>query len=208
MGIKTIAMMAAAACVLGISTGCVKQEEYDNMKATLEQKVADLETELSNTKDDLNAKIQSAEQRASTLAVELGAANDSVSVLQTDKTDLEGQLADANSRISSLDSQLEAANSRITAANNRVTAAQQDVSDMEYEVAEINRRYDMLRAMIIKLNNRTPDQFDIDLAAAGFGEGLDQLDTEEMGGMESMGGMEEPSSQSDLQSLLDEMGEM
>lgn len=218
MQIKTIAMMVVAGCAIGLSTGCIKQKDVDAMMAAKDAERAKSEAALNTTIAEKQSLYDAEQAKTRQLQNQLREASVELTELKDSSKDLKSKLDDANSKIDRLESSLESTKRQVQSAKDRADAAEGSLAAAQMETQETKRRFDMLRKALLDLNGKKPADLGIDLST-----GLDtSMDSSDMGGMSSadMGSMgsadtsgtDESSSSdegsSDLESLLDDMGNM
>jgi chromosome segregation ATPase len=164
MQIKSIAMLAVAGCAIGMLTGCgVPQDEHDAI-------VAQLNAEAQASEDALNAKLAETEAdltaelaKTSKLEVEI---QDTVARMDELKLAAEeaGELLVAEQeKVTQLKADLAAVTATVDASHQQALDAENERDLMEMEKIETQRRFDMLRAALLDLNNKNPDDLQIKL---------------------------------------------
>lgn len=197
---KAIATMAMAGCVIGLLTGCgVPQDKYDAMVAQLTNEKTEMETSLRATITENETALNSEKAKSRKLQNDL---NDSVERIK----ELNASSAEMNASVDGLKQQIADAQADLADVKDDLATAVQDKMDLldqcdslKMEAKEVQRRFDMLRAALLKLNKTNPDDLAIDLQNV--------LEANDMGGgvMQDEG---PSSSTSSLSGLLDEMGNM
>lgn len=209
MQIKTIAMMAIAGCAIGLSTGCVKQEDFDNMVKQKDAEKAQAVAELNNKLAMQKSEYDAAKEKARGLQNQLAEASARLSE-NKDKTEkLQTQLDDANDKISGLESSLKAAQEQVTNWKSRTQTAESEAATSKANAQEAQRRFDRLRLELIRLNKYKPAQLGIDLGdvedSTSSTNGMSATDT-------SSGGTQQKKSNdsgsASPQSILDNMSNM
>jgi hypothetical protein len=164
MQIKSIAMLAVAGCAIGMLTGCgVPQDEHDAIVAQLnaEAQASEdaLNAKLSETQADLTAELA----KTSKLEVEI---QDTVARMDELKLAAEeaGELLVAEQgKVTQLKADLAAVTATVDASHQQALDAEKQRDLMEMEKIETQRRFDMLRAALLDLNNKNPDDLQIKL---------------------------------------------
>ena len=170
MQIKSIAMLAVAGCAIGMLTGCgVPQDEHDAI-------VAQLNAEAQASEDALNAtlaetKSQLVAELAKTGKLESEIQNTAARIeelkLATDESN--NLLAAEQNRALQLEADLAAVTATVDSSHQQALDAENQRDLMEMEKIETQRRFDMLRAALLDLNNKNPDDLQIKLIVDDMG---------------------------------------
>lgn len=164
MQIKSIAMLAAAGCAIGMLTGCgVPQDEHDAIVAqmTAERQTSEdaLNVKLADTQSLLDA--ESAKTRK--LQIELNDSAERIDELKSSVTELTDTISGEQSKVSQLESSLAATKASVASAQQQARDAENARNVMEIEKQETQRRFDMLRKAILDLNKKNPADMGITL---------------------------------------------
>lgn len=164
MQIKSIAMLAAAGCAIGMLTGCgVPQDEHDAIVAqmTAERQTSEdaLNVKLADTQSLLDA--ESAKTRK--LQIELNDSAERIDELKSSVTELTDTISGEQSKVSQLESSLAATKASVASAQQQARDAENARNVMEIEKQETQRRFDMLRKAILDLNGKNPADMGITL---------------------------------------------
>jgi len=170
MQIKSIAMLAVAGCAIGMLTGCgVPQDEHDAI-------VAQLNAEAQASEDALNAtlaetKSQLVAELAKTGKLESEIQNTAARIeelkLATDESN--NLLAAEQNRALQLEADLAAVTATVDSSHQQALDAENQRDLMEMEKIETQRRFDMLRAALLDLNNKNPEDLQIKLIVDDMG---------------------------------------
>jgi len=174
MQIKSIAMLVAAGCTIGMLTGCgVPQKEHDAI-------VAQLTAEAQATEDALNAQLaetksslDSESAKSSKLQLELKNTESLIEELRNAAAEKADALVAEQDKVAQLESDLTAVKSTISSYQQQTADAESARDAMELEKQETQRRFDMLRKALLDLNKKNPEDLQIKLivgdmnAAAG-----------------------------------------
>ena len=164
MQIKSIAMLVAASCAIGILTGCgVPKKEHEAIVAELTanaQAAEDaLNAELNETKSSLDAE----QAKTAKLQIEVNDSVERIAELKSAADELTESVAAEQSKVAQLESDLAAVQATVAAANQATLDAENERDLMELEKQETQRRFDMLRAALLDLNERDPADMGIKL---------------------------------------------
>jgi uncharacterized protein YoxC len=164
MQIKSIATLVAAGCAIGMLTGCgVPKEEHEAIVAELTanaQAAEDaLNVELTDTKSLLDAELAKTRK----LQIELNDSVERIDELKSAADELSDSVAAEQSKVSQLESELAAVKAKVATAQQQTRDAENARNIMELEKQETQRRFDMLRAALLDLNNREPADMGIKL---------------------------------------------
>lgn len=164
MQMKSIAMLAAAGCAIGMLTGCgVPKEEHEAIVAELTanaQAAEDaLNAELNETKSSLDAE----QAKTRKLQIELNDSVERIDELKSTADELTDNVAAEQSKVAQLESDLAAVKATVAAAHQATRDAENERDMMELEKQETQRRFDMLRAALLDLNEREPADMGIKL---------------------------------------------
>lgn len=182
MQIKSIAMLVAAGCAVGMLTGCgVPQKEHDAI-------VAQLTAEAQATEDALNAQLAETKSsldaesaKSSKLQIEVNNSVARIDELKSAADALTDSLTAEQNKVSQLESDLAAVKATIASYQQQTLDAENARDAMELEKQETQRRFDMLRKALLDLNKKNPDDLQIKLivndmnapaAAAGASESV------------------------------------
>ncbi len=204
MQIKSIAMMAVAGCVIALSTGCVKQEEYDNMVTQLTSEKTAAVDEVKRELADKDSLLKAADEKVRTLTADLRDSSALNAELKEQVKELKTSIADANSKASSLESKLSSAKAGIKSAQAQASEAESARATAEMKAQETQRRFEALIENLIRLNKIKPEDVGFDSSLGGgmdMGSGMGS----DMG---SDMGMEDSQDGGSAADLLDEMGNM
>jgi len=201
MQIKTIAMVALVGCAIGLSTGCVKQEEYDNMVKQKDADKAQAVAELQNTISEKDSLLTAEQTKSRGLQNQLREASVELTEYKDAKTDLESKIEDANSKIDRLESSLAATKRQVESAMAKIEESDAACSKAEMEAQEYKRRFDMLRKALLDLQGIKPADLGIEDLLNG---------SDDMGGMDtgSSDAADSGSKSDSLEGILDDMGNM
>jgi chromosome segregation ATPase len=198
MQMKSIAMLVAACCAMGILTGCgVPKKEHEAIVAelTANAQAAEeaLNAELNETKSSLDAE----QAKTRKLQIELSDSVERIDELKSAADELTESVAAEQSKVAQLESDLAAIEATVAAAHQATRDAEEERDLMELEKLETQRRFDMLRAALLDLNERDPADMGIKL------EGI-------LGGMDAPAEAASPATGGDasLTGILDEMENM
>ena len=170
MQIKSIAMLAVAGCAIGMLTGCgVPQDEHDAI-------VAQLNAEAQASEDALNATLA---ETKSQLVAELAKTGKLESEIQNTAARIEelklaadesnNLLAAEQNRALQLEADLAAVTATVDSSHQQALDAENQRDLMEMEKIETQRRFDMLRAALLDLNNKNPEDLQIKLIVDDMG---------------------------------------
>jgi len=180
MQIKSIAMLVAAGCAVGMLTGCgVPQKEHDAI-------VAQLTAEAQATEDALNAQLAETKSsldaesaKSSKLQIEVNNSVARIDELKSAADALTDSLTAEQTKVSQLESDLADVKATISSYQQQTADAEAARDAMELEKQETQRRFDMLRENLLQLSKKNPDDLQIKLivndmnapeAAAGASE--------------------------------------
>jgi chromosome segregation ATPase len=164
MQMKSIAMLVAASCAIGILTGCgVPKKEHEAIVAELTanaQAAEDaLNAELNETKSSLDAE----QAKTAKLQIEVNDSVERIAELKSAADELADSVAAEQSKVAQLESDLAAVEATVAAAHQATRDAENERDLMELEKQETQRRFDMLRAALLDLNERDPADMGIKL---------------------------------------------
>lgn len=164
MQIKSIAMLAVAGCVIGMLTGCgVPQEEHDAIVAQLNAEAQASEDALKATLDETKADLIAELAKTSKLEIEIqdtAARMDELKLAADESSEL---LVAEQSNVSQLEADLAAVTATVDSSHQQALDAENQRDLMEMEKIETQRRFDMLRAALLDLNNKNPEDLQIKL---------------------------------------------
>lgn len=164
MQIKSIAMLAVAGCAIGMLTGCgVPQDEHDAIVAQLNAEAQASEDALNATLAETQADLKSELAKTSKLQIEIqdtASRMDELKLAAEESSDL---LAAEESKVSQLKADLAAVEATVGASRQQALDAEKQRDLMEMEKIETQRRFDMLRAALMDLNNKNPEDLGIKL---------------------------------------------
>lgn len=164
MHIKSIAMLVAAGCALGMLTGCgVPQKEHDAIVAQLNAAAQANEDALNVTLADTQSLLEAEQAKTRKLQIELNDSAERIGELQSSADELTDSLAAEQSKVSQLESDLAAVTATVASSRQQARDAENARNIMELEKQETQRRFDMLRAALLDLNNKNPDDLQIKL---------------------------------------------
>lgn len=192
---KSIAMMLAAGCAIGMLTGCgVPEEEHlaalaaqeSAFKAeedTLNQKIAEQESIIKNEK----AKVRTAR-------IELDDASERIKGLQQKSAETSKALASEKTRAADLESELKSQKSATAAAQDRAMESEEQYNTLSVEHEELKRRFEMFQKNLSSIGSSSSPA----PAASADSE------------LEALGGAAEApkTEKQKVNSLLDQMGNM
>ena len=165
MQIKTVVVAMAAACAIGISTGCVKQKDLDELAAKKDAEIAALETVHAEAIAERDAEI-------SQLGVRNDELDNQLTLLKADKMNLEDKASDAEKEVEGLNAQVrtltrDLATARDEAKSNadKANGMIDDLDEAERQAAFHEKRYNTLRAAFIKLQRVDPADYQADLGS-------------------------------------------
>jgi len=164
MQIKSIAMLAAAGCVIGVLTGCgVPQKKHDRIVAELNAAAQASEDALKATLADTKSALQAEQTKSSQLQSELKDSSARIEELKGSVDGLTNNLAAEKSKVSQLESDLSAVKATVSGAQQKASEAEKARDKMEQEKQQAQRRFDMLRAALLELNKKSPADLQINL---------------------------------------------
>ncbi|NLX25377.1 MAG: hypothetical protein GXY61_05365 [Lentisphaerae bacterium] len=165
MQIKTVVVAMAAACAIGISTGCVKQKDLDELAAKKDAEIAALETVHAEAIAERDAEI-------SQLGVRNDELDNQLTLLKADKMNLEDKASDAEKEVEGLNAQVrtltrDLATARDEAQSNAAKAnSMVEALDKAEKLAAFHeKQYNTLRAAFIKLQRVDPADYQADLGS-------------------------------------------
>lgn len=165
MQIKTVVVAMAAACAIGISTGCVKQKDLDELAAKKDAEIAALETVHAEAIAERDAEI-------SKLGVRNDELDNQLTLLKADKMNLEDKASDAEKEVEGLNAQVrtltrDLATARDEAQSNAAKAnSMVEALDKAEKLAAFHeKQYNTLRAAFIKLQRVDPADYQADLGS-------------------------------------------
>ncbi len=156
MQIKSIAMMVVAGCVIGLSTGCVKQADFDNMKATLEQELEDTKAAMQAQIDEKDAALISEQDMHRNTRNDVKDAVATNEELKKQIEELKGKVESLNTQVSTVRSQLTRAEASISSARDEATAAADKAAAALAKEEKTRVRYNELIENLINLNKVNP----------------------------------------------------
>lgn len=166
MQIRTVVMMVAAACAIGVSTGCVKQEDLDALEAKKNEEISALTADHQEALDARDVEIQ-------TLSTANADLDDQISTLKAEKTDLSDNVSSLESDVSSLNSQVRTLNRDLEDAVASAASSKAKADSMVSALDEAERlaafhekQYNSMRAAFIKQQQVNPAQYQVDLGSA------------------------------------------
>ena len=163
MQIRTVAIMAVAACAIGMSTGCVKQEDLDNLEAKKNAEIEELKTSYTEQVDNRDKEIIELKTTLGEKDNLIARARAETSELRDDVSEAEGEIKTAKDEASRLQRQLDYAKSNVADMEAAVEAAESKCDKAIRSSADIERRYNMLRAALIALQQSNPSDYAIEL---------------------------------------------
>jgi chromosome segregation ATPase len=164
MQIKSIAMLVAAGCAIGMLTGCgVPQKEHDAIVAQLNADALATEDALNITLADTQSLLEVESAKTRKLQIELNDTAERIDELKSSANELTDSLAAELSKVSQLESDLTAVKNTVASAQQATRDAENERNVMEIEKQETQRRFDMLRAALLDLNNKKPADMGIKL---------------------------------------------
>ncbi len=153
---KTIAMMAAAGCMIGMLTGCgVPEEEHLAVIADLEAKHQKAVDELNDTVSEKQSVVDSQKAKLRTKSIDLDNANSKVNDLKNQNAKLSKELAAAKAKGSDLERAVSSAKSAAAAAREDAAAAAERLAALEAENAEVKRRFEQFQKNMQALSAAT-----------------------------------------------------
>lgn len=201
MQIKTIAMVVLAGCAIGLSTGCIKQEDYDNMVKQKDADKAQAVAELQNTIAEKDSLLTAEQNKSRGLQNQLREASVELTEIKDTNKDLTSQIDDANSKVDRLESSLAATKRQVDSAMAKIEESDAACAKAEMEAQEFKRRFDMLRKALIDLQGIKPADLGIDDLLNDSGDMSDM-------GMDSSDDTSSGSETDSLEGILDDMGNM
>jgi len=164
MQIKSIAMLVAAGCAIGMLTGCgVPQKEHDAIVAQLNAEAQASEDALNITLADTKSLLEAEQAKTRKLQIELNDSVERIDELKSSANELTDSLTAEQSTVSQLESDLAAVTATVSSAQQATRDAENERNVMEIEKQETQRRFDMLRAALLELNGREPADMGIKL---------------------------------------------
>ncbi len=165
MQIRTVVVAMAAAFAIGMSTGCVKQKDLDELAAKKDAEIVDL-------KAVHDAAIAERDAEISKLGVRNDELDNQLTLLKADKMNLESKASTAEKKAEDLDAQVrtltrDLATARDEAKSNAAKAQSMvDALDKAEKLAAFHeKQYNTLRAAFIKLQGVDPAQYQADLGS-------------------------------------------
>jgi chromosome segregation ATPase len=207
MQIKSIAMLAAAGCAIGILTGCgVPKEEHEAIVAELTANAQAAEDALNAELNDTKSQLDDATAKAARLQIEVNDSVDRIAELKSAADELTDSVAAEQSKVAQLESDLAAVKATVATSQQETRDAEKERDIMELEKQETQRRFDMLRKAILDLNEVNPDDMQIKLIVDDMDAPADTLSAP----AEAAPTAAAPAAEDDssLTSILDEMDSM
>ncbi|MBN2704126.1 MAG: hypothetical protein JXR23_07940 [Pontiellaceae bacterium] len=165
MQIRTVVIAMAAACAIGMSTGCVKQKDLDELAAKKDAEIAELKTQHQSAIDERDGEIKDLVGKNAEL-------DNQITLLKAEKMNLEGKASAAEEEVDTLNAQVrtltrDLATAREQAASSKATAdGMIDALDEAQRLAAFHeKQYNTLRAAFIKLQGVDPAQYQADLGS-------------------------------------------
>jgi chromosome segregation ATPase len=201
MQIKSIAMLVAAGCTIGLLTGCgVPQKEHDAIVAQLNAEAQAAEDALTATLNDTKTELAAEKANNSKLETEIKNSVALIDELKSTANALTDSLAAEQSTVAQLESDLAAVQATVAGAQQQALDAEKERDVMEMEKLETQRRFDMLRKALLDLNNKNPEDLQIKLIVDDMGESAAAGSVQQSAPAAS--------SPESVKSLLDEMDSM
>ncbi len=140
---KTIAMMAAAGCMIGMLTGCgIPEEEHLAIIAELEAKHQKAVDELNVTVTDKESVIDSQKAKLKTKSIELDDAAGKISDLKKQNAMTSKALAAEKAKIPGLERALASAKSATAAAEDAALEAENKLAALQSEHETLKNRFE------------------------------------------------------------------
>lgn len=165
MQIRTVVVAMAAAFAIGMSTGCVKQKDLDELAAKKDAEIVELKTQHEVAMAERDDEI-------SKLGVRNDELDNQLTLLKADKMNLEGKASDAEKKVEDLNAQVrtltrDLATARDEAQSNAAKAQGmvEALDEAERQAAFHEKQYNTLRAAFIKLQGVDPAQYQADLGS-------------------------------------------
>ncbi|MBN2684577.1 MAG: hypothetical protein JXR40_04815 [Pontiellaceae bacterium] len=165
MQIRTVVMTMAAACAIGISTGCVKQEDLDALEAKKNAEIDTLVAAHAEEIDTRDVEIKELSEKNDSL-------DNEISALKAEKLNLQSKVTSLETDVTGLESQVRSLTSKLTKAENDAAASAAKAAGMVDALDEAERlaafhekQYNTLRAAFIKLQSVDPAQYQADLGS-------------------------------------------
>lgn len=140
---KTIAIMAAAGCMIGMLTGCgIPEEEHLGIIAELEAKHQKEVDALKVDIADLESVKKSQDSKIRTKTLELDDAVEQISTLKKQNAEAAKALAGEKEKVSVLERDLASSKSATLTAQDQLLATENKLATIEVEHEELKRRFE------------------------------------------------------------------
>ena len=169
---KTIAMMLAAGCAIGMLTGCgIPEEEHNAMIAQLKDERQKSEDSLNGKIADLESVVKSEKAKLRTKTIELDDASERIKSLQQKNAETEKELAGEKIKVSGLERDLASSKRATLTAQDKAQAAENKLATLDVEHQELKRRFEQFEKNMRALN-APPVQRTTAAAAPAADDGL------------------------------------
>lgn len=192
---KTIVMMLAAGCAIGMLTGCgVPEEEHLAALAAQEAKFNAEKDKLNQKIAEQDSIIKNEKAKVRTTRIELDDASERIKGLQQKNAETAKEVAAEKAKVADLESQLKTSKSMASSSQEQADEWESKFNALDVEYQELKRRFEMFQKNLGALNQSEPAP-----AAASDATGLEGLGEPAPA----------PKTEKDkVNSLLDQMGTM
>ena len=175
MEIKTSAVMAVTACALIMSTGCIKQEEFDAKVAAMTKEKETAVAELQVQVDNLNKDKETLSKKIGDQENDIVVARASLDEYRSKKDAAEAQLSSLKSDVSRYKSDMEAAQSTAKRLRGQIDGIESRCDEAEARAEDVEMKYNKLRAALLHRQQVEAEQYQMKAAAINAASANDVL---------------------------------